>query len=136
MPKFKRYDLTIRKLIDLIFRMTPDERGLLLKEAGQIKTKLRAVRRNCSVSILLYYDGEAYPATITNLSFTGAFVECFIAIKIGDSVTVGFKELDNSVKLKLNARIVHASEWGVGIRFKSVNSNAARFLQKRLDDFK
>ena len=116
--------------------MTPDERGLLLKEAGQIKTKLRAVRRNCSVSILLYYDGEAYPATITNLSFTGAFVECFIAIKIGDSVTVGFKELDNSVKLKLNARIVHASEWGVGIRFKSVNSNAARFLQKRLDDFK
>ena len=136
MHKFKRYDLTIRKLIDLIFKMTPDERGLLLKEAGQIKTKLRAVRRNCSVSILLYYDGDVYPATVTNLSFTGAFVECFIAIKIGDSVTVGFKELDNSMKLKLNARIIHASEWGVGIRFKSVNSNAARFLQKRLDDFK
>jgi hypothetical protein len=116
--------------------MTPDERGLLLNEAELIKTKLRATRRNCSVPILLYYAEEVHPLTITNLSFTGAFVECFISIKIGDSVTVGFKDLDGSVNLKLDARIVHATEWGIGIKFKTVRSKAARFLQKNLDNFK
>ena len=136
MNNFRRYDLSIRKLIDLIIKMTPDERGLLLNEAEQIKTKLRATRRNCCVAILLYYAENVYPATITNLSFTGAFVECFIAVKIGESVAVGFKDLDGSVNLKLNARIVHATEWGIGIKYKSVNSKAARFLQARLDDFK
>ena len=136
MHKSGRYDITVRKLIDLIFQMTPDERGLLLNEAEQIKTKLRATRRNCSVPILLYYTEKVYPLTITNLSFTGAFVECFISIKIGDSVTVGFKELDGSVNLKLDARIVHATEWGIGIKFKTVRSKAARFLQKCLDNFK
>ena len=136
MQKSRRYDLTIRKLIELIIKMTPDERGLLLNEAEQIKTKLRAARRNCSVPILLYYAKMVHPLTITNLSFTGAFVECFISIKIGDSVTVGFKELDGSVNLKLDARIIHATEWGIGIKFKTVNSKAARFLQKCLNTFR
>ena len=136
MHKFGRYDLTLKKLIDLIFKMTPDERGLLFAEAEQIKTKLRATRRNCCVPVLLYYTEKAYPVTITNLSFTGAFVECFIAVKIGDSVTVGFKEIGGSVNLKLDARIVHATKWGIGISFKTVHSREARFLQKCLDDFK
>ncbi len=131
-----RYDLTICKLIDLIMKMTPDERGLMLVEAERIKTKLRATRRNCCVPISLYYAEEVHPATITNLSFTGAFVECYIPVKIGDPATVEFKNLDGSADLKLDARIVHANRWGIGIRYKTVRSNAARFLQKCLDDFR
>ncbi len=136
MRKSGRYDLTIRNLIDLILKMTPDERGLLLTEAERIKTKLRATRRNCCVPILLYYTDEIHPVTITNLSFTGAFIECFVPVKIGDPATVGFKNLDGSVDLKLDARIVHATRWGIGVRFKTIRSRVARFLQKSLDDFK
>lgn len=132
----RRYDVTIQKLIELILRMTPDERGLLLIEAERIKSKLRATRKNCCVPVMLHYAEEVCPATVTNLSFTGAFVECLIPVIIGDSVTVEFKYPDGSGEITLDARIVHATNWGIGIRFKTVNSKAARFLQKSLDAFK
>jgi hypothetical protein len=132
----KRYDTTIRKLIDLIFQMTADERGMLLKEAEQITTKLRATRKRCHIPVLLYYAEGVYPATITNLSFTGAFVECRIPVMIGEPSTVKFKNSNGLWDLTLKARIVHVTGWGIGLRFKTVDSKAARFLQKCLDNSK
>jgi hypothetical protein len=136
MLKLRRYDVTIPKLIELILKMTPDERSWLLNEVEQTKIKLRAIRRNCCVASLLNYEGKAYPATITNLSFTGAFVECYIPVRIGDSVSVEFIDMTGTEKIKLNARIVHATKSGCGIQYKTVRSSAARFLQKCLDDFR
>lgn len=109
---------------------------MLLKEAEQIKVKMRATRRNCCVPILLHYGDEVYPSTVTNLSFTGAFVECMIPVMIGDPAAVEFKNLNGFEDIKLDARIIHANMWGVGVRFKTVRSTAARFLQKCLDEFK
>ena len=114
--------------------MSLDERGLLLTEAERIRTKLRATRRSCCIPIEMYYGEKVHPVTITNLSFTGAFVECLIPIMIGDAILVEFKNSDGSENIKLNARIIHATSLGIGIRFNTVRSNAARFLQKCLDD--
>jgi hypothetical protein len=136
MLKLKQYDVTIPKLIEIILKMTPEERSWLLQEAQQRKVKMRAIRRNCCVAILLYYEERIYPATITNLSFTGAFVECYIPVRIGDSVSVEFNDLPGTERIKLKARIIHATNMGFGIRYNTVKSNAARFLQKCLDDFK
>ena len=136
MLKSRRYDDTIRKLIDLIFKMTSDERGLLLMEAERIKIKLRASRRNCRVPITLYYAQGVFPATVTNISFTGALVEGAIPVIIGDPATLEFKNIDSFANLTLEARIVHANYRGIGVRFKTVHSRAARFLQKCLDDLK
>jgi hypothetical protein len=134
--KSERYDLTIRKLIDLILQMTPDERGLLLNEAERIKTKLRATRRNCCMPIALHYGEEVHTATITNLSFTGAFVECYLPVKIEDPVKIEFRNVNGSTNLKLGGRIIHANKWGIGIRFGTIRSLQARFLQKCLDQFR
>lgn len=136
MYQSERYDITIRKLIDLILQMTPDERGLLLNEAERIKTKFSATRRTCCMPIALHYGEEVHNATITNLSFTGAFVECYIPVKIEDPVNIEFKNVDGSQNLKLGARIVHATKWGIGVRFSTVRSLQARFLQKCLDEFR
>ena len=136
MYKSERYDLTIRKLIDLILQMTPDERGLLLNEAERIKTKVRATRRNCCMPVDLHYGEEVHTATVTNLSFTGAFVECYIPVKIEDSVKIEFKNVDGSENLTIGARIVHANKWGIGIRFSTIRSLQAQFLQKCLDQFR
>ena len=136
MYKSGRYDLTVRKLIDLIFQMTPDERGLLLTEAERIRAKLRATRRNCCMPISLIYGEEVHSATITNLSFTGAFVECYIPVRIGDMVKVEFKNVDGADNLKLGGCIVHANQWGIGVRFNTIRSAPARFLQKCLDQFR
>lgn len=136
MLKLKQYDVTIFKLIELILKMTPEERSWMLQEAQQKNIKMRAIRRNCCVAILLYYEERIYPATITNLSFTGAFVECYIPVRIGDSISVEFNNPAGTEKISLKARIVHATNMGFGIRYNTVRSNAARFLQKCLDDFK
>ena len=136
MLKLKQYDVTIPKLIELILKMTPEERTWLLQEAQQRKIKMRAIRRNCCVAILLYYEERVYPATITNISFTGAFVECYIPVRIGDSVSVEFNNITGTEKIKLKARIVHATNMGFGIRYNTVRSIEARFLQKCLDDSK
>ncbi len=136
MNKSERYDLTIRKLIDLILHMTPDERGLLLNEAERIKTKVRATRRNCCMPVDLHYGEEVHAATVTNLSFTGAFVECYIPVKIEDPVKIEFKNVNGSQHLMLGARIIHANKWGIGTRFSTIRSLQARFLQKCLDQFR
>ncbi len=136
MSSSRRYDVNVARLIELILHMTPEERGLLLKEAENIKTSFRATRRNCFVSILLYYDEKVHPATITDLSFTGAFVECYIPVMIGDPVTVEFINTNGFGDLKVDAHIVHATKMGFGIRFKTIRSNLARFLQKSLDDYR
>jgi hypothetical protein len=130
----KKYDLTVLKLIEAIFKMTPDERGLLINEAERIRTKLRATRKRCSIPILLYYREGIYPSRISNLSFTGAFIDCLIPVIIGDSVKLKFKNSDGVLDLVMDAQIVHATVWGIGIRFKTINSRAARFLQNCLDN--
>ena len=136
MLKKMQYDLTIRKLFETIIRMSTDERRLLLVEAERLKTGLRATRRNCCVATEMSYADRVHPVTITNLSFTGAFVECYIPVRIGDAVSVKFKNADGSEETKLNARIVHATRTGIGIRFNGIRSREARFLQKCLDDFR
>ena len=94
---------------------------------------LRATRKNCRIPILLHHAEKVYPTSITNISFTGAFVEGLLPVTIGNSATVEFQNADGSVDLTLEARIVRTTDWGIGIQFMTVRSKAARFLQKRLD---
>jgi hypothetical protein len=96
---------------------------------------LRATRRNCRIPILLYHAEKAYPTCIVNISFTDPFVEGAIPVTIGNPVTVEFQNPDGSVDLTLAARIIRATEWGIGIQFVAVRSKAARFLQKCLDKY-
>jgi len=97
---------------------------------------LRATRRNCRIPILLYHAERVYPTSIVNISFTGAFVEGSIPVTIGTLATVEFQNADGSVDLTLEARIIRATDWGIGIQFMTVRSKAARFLQKCLDKHK
>lgn len=114
--------------------MQSSERGLLLIEGE--KTMLRATRRNCRIPILLYHADRSYPTSIVSISFTGAFVEGSIPVTIGGLTTVEFQNADGSIDLTLEARIVRATDWGIGIQFIGVRSKAARFLQKCLDKYR
>jgi hypothetical protein len=133
MQSNRRYDVTFRKLIDMILQMNADERALLLKDAERIRAKIRAIRKKCYIPIMLYHGEGMYCATITNLSFRGAFIDLLIPVMIGDEIKIKFKNSEGLWDLLMESRIVHVTSWGVGIRFKSVSSRAAQFLQKTLD---
>lgn len=97
---------------------------------------MRATRRNCRIPILLHHAERVFPTSIVNISFTGAFVEGLIPVTIGDTATVEFQNPEGSVDLTLEARIIRATDCGIGIQFMTVRSKAARFLQKCLDKYK
>ena len=116
--------------------MKAAEGGLMLVQAEKTEKKLRATRRNCRIPISLYHAEKVYPTSVTNISFTGAFVEGSIPLIIGNPVAVEFQNPDGSVDITLEARVVRTTDWGIGIQFIAVRSKAARFLQKCLDKYK
>jgi hypothetical protein len=97
---------------------------------------MRATRRNCRIPILLHSGERVYPTSIVNISFTGAFVEGLIPVTVGETATVEFQDPEGSVDLRLEARIIRATDWGIGIQFMAVRSKASRFLQKCLDKYR
>lgn len=132
-PHLRRYDLTFRRLIDIIVEMDADERGLLLKEAERINAKLRGARRQCHIPVQLDKADGLYPAVVRNLSFRGAFLDCKMPVSIGEAVLVRFNNDEPGKGLMMRATIVHATAWGIGIHFDRIDSRAARFIQKSMD---
>jgi hypothetical protein len=132
-PHLKTYDISFRKLVDMILAMDADERGLLIKEAERINAKMRGTRKPCHIPVQLAKADGVYAAVIRNLSFRGAFLVCKIPVLIGEEVLVKFKEDRDEAAPVLRSRIVHATGVGIGIRFERMDSRAARFIQKKMN---
>ncbi len=131
MPIMKKYDLSIRRLIDTITSMNVEERGLLLKEMESFteKIKLRATRKKCNIPIKFANSRGTHAAIVKNISFTGAFVGCRIPLLIDEKIIMYFQQEDSAEDLKLHARIIHTKLRGFGVRFNNLDSRASRFLQ-------
>lgn len=134
-PMMKRYDLSIRKLIETITSMNVEERGLLLKEMESFteKIKLRATRKKCSLPVKFINSRGSYSAVVKNISFTGAFVLCRVPMLIDEKIFMYFELEDSAEKFKLSAKVVHSKPQGFGVQFGDLDSRAARFLQACMD---
>jgi len=131
MPIMKRYDLSIRRLIDTITSMNVEERGLLLKEMESFteKIKLRATRKKCNLPIKFANSRGTHAAIVKNISFTGAFVGCRVPLWIDEKIMMYFQQEDSAEDFKLHARIIHTKLRGFGVQFYNLDSRSARFLQ-------
>ncbi len=130
-PKLKKYDLSILRLIDTITNMTVEERSLLLKEVDNYtkKIKLRATRKRCNLDIKFVNPRGTHAAIVKNISFTGAFVDCRVPVLIDEEIFMHFQQEEKAEGFKLPARIMHAKPWGLGVKFNNLDSRAARFIQ-------
>lgn len=131
----KRYDLSILRFINTITTMSVEERNLLLREMDSFarKIKLRATRKKCHLPIKFINARESISAIVKNISFTGAFVSCRVPLMIDEKIIMYFEPDNSPAKLKLSARVVHATLRGFGVRFENLDSRAARFLQALMD---
>ena len=69
-----------------------------------------------------------YSDQIKNISRSGIFIETQRPIFVGEEILIELKIEGVNKPLKIKGDVVHASESGVGIRFKNINSNLSKIM--------
>lgn len=69
-----------------------------------------------------------YSDPIKNISQSGVFIETQRPIFVGEEVVIERNIEDVNAPFKIKGDVVHASQSGVGIRFKNLNSNLSKIM--------
>lgn len=73
------------------------------------------------------------PATGTNLSLGGVFVESPSAPRIGAAVQVRFLPKDGDQPIDADGRVVHSDDRGFGVEFTKTDDRFVVFVQMRVE---
>ena len=126
---FEKYNVTISKLFKLILNLNEAHQEALLKkgEALLLKEK-RAPRKTCRIPVRYSTFDRMYSDQIKNISQSGVFIETQRPIFVGEEVSIELKIQDVNEPFKIKGDVIHASQSGVGIRFKNLNSNLSKIM--------
>ena len=132
--KGKQYNVTISELIKLILSLNPEHQEALLKKGRELLSKeKRAPRKSCEIPVKYKTFDRVYSDEIKNISQSGLFIETRRPIFVGEEILMDFKIQGVNKTLKLNGKVVHASNHGVGIEFQNVDPTLSQVLPAILD---
>jgi hypothetical protein len=117
--KFKKYNIRIAKLLDLILNMNEKQQETILQHAEELVRGDRRFsdRKPCDLHVDFATADRAHKGRIKNISTKGVFIESRVPIRIGEAVLMAFKVNRESKVVKLKGEIAHATRWGIGIEF-------------------
>ena len=126
---FKKYNITIAKLIELILNLNEAHQEALLKKGQALLSKeKRAPRKSCRIPVRYSTFGRMYSDQIKNISQGGLFIETQRPIFVGEEVLIELKIEGVNEAFKIKGDVVYASQSGVGIQFKNTNSNLSEIM--------
>jgi Tfp pilus assembly protein PilZ len=126
---FEKYNVTIPKLFKLILNLNEAHQEALLKKGQALLSKeKRAPRKTCRIPVRYSTFDRMYSDPIKNISQSGVFIETQRPIFVGEEVVIELKIEDVNEPFKIEGDVVHASQSGVGIRFKNLNSNLSKIM--------
>ena len=75
--KFRKYNVYITKLFNLILTLNPEEQRFLLKKVENLilKEKRSSARKVCRIPVRYFYNERIYKNFIVNISRDGCFME-------------------------------------------------------------
>lgn len=122
--EFKKYNVAIPRLFEVILGMNEEQQAELLRYADKlIKNDRRGFRRkSCHVSVNFATFDRTHRGYIKNISHTGAFIATKAPIIVGEEILMIFNTQENENPVKVKGEIVHATRWGIGVEFKSIDS--------------
>ena len=126
---FEKYNVTLSKLFELILNLNEAHQEALLKKGQELLSKeKRAPRKSCRIPVRYSTFDRMYSDQIKNISRSGVFIEIQRPIFVGEEILIELKIEGVNKPLKIKGDVVHASESGVGIRFKNINSNLSKIM--------
>ena len=133
----KQYNVTISKLFELILDLNETHQEALLKKGQELLSKeKRAPRKSCRIPVRYSTFDRMYSDQIKNISQSGVFIETQRPIFVGEEILIELKIEGINTPLKIKGNVVHASQSGVGIRFKTMNPDFSNIMTAVLDHMK
>ena len=126
---FEKYNVTISRLFELILKLNEAHQEALLKKGQALLSKeKRAPRKTCRIPVRYSTFDRMYSDPIKNISQSGMFIETQRPIFVGEEILIELKIEGLNEPFKIEGNVVYASQSGVGIRFKNLNSNLFKFM--------
>jgi Tfp pilus assembly protein PilZ len=133
----KQYNVTISKLFELILDLNETHQEALLKKGQELLSKeKRAPRKSCRIPVRYSTFDRMYSDQIKNISQSGVFIETQRPIFVGEEILIELKMDGINKPFKIKGNVVHASQSGVGIRFKTMNPDFSNIMTAVLDHMK
>ena len=132
---FEKYNVTLSKLFELILNLNEAHQEALLKKGRELLSKeQRAPRKSCRIPVRYSTFDRMYSDQIKNISKSGVFIETQRPIFVGEEILIELKIEGVNKPLKIKGNVVHASQSGVGIRFKNMNPHFPKIMAVILDE--
>ena len=132
--KLKQYSVTISELIKLILSLNEEHQVALLKKGRELLSKeKRAPRKSIQIPVRYKTFDRVYSDRIMNISESGVFIETRKPLFVGEEIVMDFKIVGVNKPLKIQGKVVHASNRGVGIEFKNVDPTLSMVMPAIFD---
>lgn len=126
-----RYNTAILKLFEIILSLNVGQQEQLLKLTEDLfaKEKRANNRKSCYIPIYYATSDKVYLSHIKNISPTGLFIKTEKSLPNGEEILMAFTLEGLHEPLKVNGEIVHATDDGIGVKFKNLSEKVAHMLE-------
>jgi Tfp pilus assembly protein PilZ len=127
----RKYNTAILKLFEIILGLNEGQQKLLLKftENLFIKEKRANNRKSCHIPIYYATSDRVYSSHIENISPTGLFIKSEKPLPTGEKILMTFNIKGFNKPLKVSGEIAHATDAGIGVKFKDLSPHVANKLE-------
>ena len=132
--KFRKYNIYITKLFNLILTLNSEEQRFLLKKIEKLilKEKRTSVRKTCRIPVRYYYNERIFNNFIVNISRDGCFIETRKPHVVGKKILLDIQLDSDDKPARFKGEVANANRFGVGIEFEEISSNLMKKLGKFL----
>jgi Tfp pilus assembly protein PilZ len=127
----RKYNTAILKLFEIILGLNEGQQQLLLKLTENLFTKEKRANNRKSCHIPIYYatSDRVYSSHIENISPTGLFIKSEKPLPTGEKILMTFNIKGFNKPLKVSGEIAHATDAGIGVKFKDLSPHVANKLE-------
>ena len=123
--KFRKYNIYITKLFNLILTLNSEEQRFLLKKIEKLilKEKRISARKACRIPVRYYYNKRIFNNFIVNISRDGCFMETSKPLSVGEKFLMDIQLDGDAESIWIKGEVTNANRMGMGIEFEKVGSN-------------
>ena len=123
--KYKKYNIVLAKLLNLIIDLDEEQQLLLLKDVEEkfLKEKRDYVRRACRVPVRYINYERIFSGFVINFSHDGCFIETDEPLFVGEEILmdIGLDSYNKAIRIK--GIVAHVNPLGIGIKYKEIGTN-------------
>ncbi len=128
--KFKKYNVTIKKLFDAILKLNQEQQTQVMIYIKELlaENKRISVRKECNIPISYATQDRIYSDNIADISKSGLFIETKRPFNDGEEIMLSFNMHGYDRPFKIKGNIVRSNQQGIGVEFNEVNPYIAEML--------